>query len=655
MAKNHTIERETEKPVGIWLRVSTEDQAKGDSPQHHEKRARYYAEAKGWVVKEVYHLEGVSGKTVIEHPEAKRMLADIRRGHITGLIFSKIARLARNTTELLAFADFFQKAGADLISLQESIDTSTPAGRLFYTLNSAMATWEREEIASRVAASVPIRAKMGKSLGGRAPFGYLWKDKQFIPNQDEVPVAKLMFELFTEHKRIGTVARILNEKGFRTRVGAEWSDTTVGRLLQDPTFKGRHRLNYTTRSEKSWVIKPEADWEHIDVEPIISADVWDRCNGVLGAKEKRPRTKRAVHLFAGLAFCECGQKMYVLSNSPKYTCQGCRNKIPADDLEAVYVEQLKGFFTSSDEISSHLDKANESLAAKGELVTVKRRELEKLQKEIDRVYRLYVEEKLTGDDFTGFYKPLQDRKKSLEDETARAEAELDFMKVNRMSADEIVSEAGTLYGRWPKLSREERRSVIESITERITVGKGTEGSIDIELAYLPVQSTEALSCTNPTSVEKAVNSQRNVIRLLAFCKLALRSSKPRSSAYPKELKTIGNHLRARRLDLCLRQRDVAKKLSVNVQTVCNWEVGRDQPDFWYMPRVVEFLGYDPRPKAETKSLREELLAYRLKHGLTQRALATCLRVNTCTVSSWEGGKAEPTPECLARIRETLSA
>lgn len=513
MARNHSNTHEARKPVGIWLRVSTEDQAKGDSPQHHEKRARYYAEAKDWEVREVYHLEGVSGKTVIEHPEAKRMMADVKSGRITGLIFSKIARLARNTGELLTFADFFQKSGADLISLQESIDTSTPAGRLFYTLNSAMATWEREEIASRVAASVPIRAKMGKSLGGRAPFGYQWKDKQFIVNPEEVPVAKLMFALFAEHKRVGTVARILNEKGLRTRAGAEWSDTTVGRLLQDPTFKGRHRLNYTTRDEKSWVIKPEADWEYIDVEPIVSAEMWGRANAILAAKEKRPRAKRATHLFAGLAFCECGEKMYVLSNSPKYTCQACRNKIPADDLEAVYVEQLKGFFTSSDEISSHLDKANGSLAEKGELVAVKRKELEKLQKEIDRVYRLYVDEKLTGDDFTGLFKPLQDRKRSLDEEIAKTEAELDFMKVNRMSADEIVSEAGTLYGRWPKLSREERRSVIESITERITIGKGTDGTIEIELAYMPVQAREAHPCTsNPIPAEEVVETQRNVRR-----------------------------------------------------------------------------------------------------------------------------------------------
>ena len=81
---------ESKKAVGIWIRVSTEDQAKGESPEHHEKRARLYAEAKGWDVKVVYHLDALSGKSVMNYPQTKQMLADIREKKITGLVFSNL-------------------------------------------------------------------------------------------------------------------------------------------------------------------------------------------------------------------------------------------------------------------------------------------------------------------------------------------------------------------------------------------------------------------------------------------------------------------------------------------------------------------------------------------------------------------------------------
>lgn len=488
----------TTKAVGVWIRVSTEDQAKGESPEHHEKRARYYAEAKGWKIKEVYHLEGVSGKVVADHPETKRMMADVKRGHITGLIFSKLARLARDTRQLLNFADFFRANDADLISLQESIDTSTPAGRLFYTMIAGMAQWEREEIADRVSVTVKVRAKMGKPLGGQAPFGYQWKNKQLVINSEEAKIRKLMYELFAEHKRRKKVARLLNEGGYRTRNGSKFSDTTVTRLLADPTAKGKHRLNYTKSrgDRKAWDLKPESEWEYLDVEPIVNPELWDRCNVILGQGEnKRKRLGRTtVQLFAGLTFCSCGQKMYVPTNSPKYTCHKCRNKIPIDDLEAVYVSELKGLFMSRPRIEEALAQANESLTKLEEILQAKLGEGQKCQQEIDRVYKLYIEEKLTTDQFNDFYQPLDARQKQIQDEVLRLQGQIDHHKVNNLSADEVLNEATNIYSRWSDLDREVKRRVIESITDNIVVGAD---EITVNLKHLP-------------SLEELTKEQRNL-------------------------------------------------------------------------------------------------------------------------------------------------
>lgn len=480
------VDAEAPKRVGIWVRVSTEDQVKGESPEHHERRARLYAEAKGWSVTTVFNLDAVSGKSVMGLSETQRMLKDIRDGRITGLIFSKLARLARNTRELLEFSDIFRQHDADLISLQESIDTSTPAGRLFYTMIAALAEWEREEIAARVAASVPIRAKLGKPLGGAAPFGYKWHERQLVPDPKEAPLRRRLYELFLEHRRKKTVARLMNEEGHRTRNGSKFTDTTVDRLLRDPTAKGTRRANYTKSNGdgKAWAMKPESEWVLSPVEAIVPETLWEQCNALLDERrltDRRP-AKRAVHLFGGLTYCDCGAKMYVVSGSPKYVCQKCRNRIPAEDLEAIFREQLREFFLSSEELASYLEQADETVVERRKLLESVEAERDSVKAEMEKVYKLYVTDQISPDGFGRTYRPLEERFKALEDQLPRLQAELDFLRIQNLSRDEIISEAQDLYGRWADLLPAEKREIVEGVVERITVGRG---EVSIDLAYLP--------------------------------------------------------------------------------------------------------------------------------------------------------------------------
>jgi len=131
---------------------------------------------------------------------------------------------------------------------------------------------------------------------------------------------------------------------------------------------------------------------------------------------------------------------------------------------------------------------------------------------------------------------------------------------------------------------------------------------------------------------------------LPFCHLVLKVRKPRDSAYPVTLETLGEHLRARRLDLKLHQREVAALLSVNEASVWTWENNRTKPELRFIPRITEFLGYSPFTLSH--SIGERLRNCRLRMGLSQKELAKMLEVNESSIRNWESGRTHPTGRYL---------
>ena len=164
---------------------------------------------------------------------------------------------------------------------------------------------------------------------GPPSYGFRRDNGRLVADPEEAPVRQYIFELFLEHQRKKTVATILNAEGHRTRSGAEFNGTSIGRLLTEEAVKG---------------IPDVAD-------ALVSAELWQRCNEVLEKQQREgPARRKVSHLFAGLVHCSCGSKMYVPSNTDKYVCSTCRSKIPIDDLEAVYLHQLSDWIESSDVI-----------------------------------------------------------------------------------------------------------------------------------------------------------------------------------------------------------------------------------------------------------------------------------------------------------------
>jgi site-specific DNA recombinase len=476
--------------VGIWVRVSTEQQAEGDSPEHHLLRAQAYADGRGWQVIEVYQM-AAKGREVHNHPEMRRMLADVREGRIEGLIFSKLERLARKRKTLHSVADLFQEQSAALICLDMNLDTTTSHGRLLFGIIAALVEFDVENIGDRVAKSVPIRARLGKSTGGAPVYGYKWEDKRLSPHPEEAPVRVLIYQLFLQHQRCLTVARALNRMGYRTRQGKLYTDTSIERLIRDTTAKGLRKANFTQSISRSngnrWALKPESEWVWVDCPAIVNPELWEACNRILDERRQAlaPVTRLGVHPFAGLVHCQCGGKLYAdstIGRGQKYRCRSCRASILAMALDETFERLFRQFIESGEAVAAHGRQAGSALANQSALISAKRKELDRIRRDAERAERDYFDGQLTGELFGRLHEGLEARRLLIESNLPALEADLLSIRIRQASADQVRAEAGLIVALWPDFTPKEKQALLTEIVEYIAV---SPDRIWMRIAYFP--------------------------------------------------------------------------------------------------------------------------------------------------------------------------
>jgi transcriptional regulator with XRE-family HTH domain len=138
---------------------------------------------------------------------------------------------------------------------------------------------------------------------------------------------------------------------------------------------------------------------------------------------------------------------------------------------------------------------------------------------------------------------------------------------------------------------------------------------------------------------------------LPFCGHRLLAPKPADPARPKEIRTLGDRLRTRRLDLGLLQRGVAERLGVSEASVWQWENNRTGPQIRFLPAILAFLGENPYPEPST--FAEWVRARRRALGFSRRRLAAELGVDESSVFRWESGQGSPLAHLRGRLRAVL--
>jgi putative DNA-invertase from lambdoid prophage Rac len=146
--------------IALYTRVSTTDQ----NPENQAAELRRYAEARGWTLTREYCDHGISGSRE-RRPALDELLRDARRRRFDGVLCWRLDRFGRNLKHLILTIEELAAVGVAFVSLNESIDTTTPAGRLQLHLLGAFAEFERSRLAERVQAGLARARAAGRRIG----------------------------------------------------------------------------------------------------------------------------------------------------------------------------------------------------------------------------------------------------------------------------------------------------------------------------------------------------------------------------------------------------------------------------------------------------------------------------------------------------------
>ena len=148
--------------TAIYARVSTANN--GQDPTVQTREIEEYCQRRGWKVADQYIDVGISGAKE-KRPELNRLMADAHRRKFDAVVVWKFDRFARSVSHLLRALETFKALGIEFVSLSEQVDTSTPTGKMVFTVLGAVAELERSLIAERVRAGLRNAKAKGKKLG----------------------------------------------------------------------------------------------------------------------------------------------------------------------------------------------------------------------------------------------------------------------------------------------------------------------------------------------------------------------------------------------------------------------------------------------------------------------------------------------------------
>jgi len=229
--------KQTKKRIycAIYTRKSTSeglDQDFTSLDAQREAAESYISSQKheGWVaLQEQYNDGGFTGAN-LERPGLQKLLSDVKGHKIDCVVVYKVDRLSRSLMDFAQLLEFFDKNNVTFVSVTQQFNTNTSMGRLTLNVLLSFAQFEREIISERTKDKMAAARKRGQWLGGRPLLGYdIDKDaKKLVINQEEAKLIREIFALYLKGNSLLKVAKMLTEKGYRTKVTTSKKGKTFG-------------------------------------------------------------------------------------------------------------------------------------------------------------------------------------------------------------------------------------------------------------------------------------------------------------------------------------------------------------------------------------------------------------------------------------------
>lgn len=465
---------EVKKVCGLYMRVSTEDQAReGFSLPEQKERLEAYCKFKGFVIKDYYTDAGISAKTGNYRPEFERLKEDIKSKKINTIIALKQDRITRSIFDWEELMRFLEENDAYLDCVNDDINTTNANGKMVSRILMSVSQQEIERTSERTKVGLAGAIKQGH-IPHQAPLGYKHENKKLVIDHLTKDVVIRIFELYHKGMSYQKISTLFNKEQVLGKTN--WRDSSIVAILENEIYKGDFVHGKRT--------KHPTYYENV-VEPIVSKEMWEECQ-VQKKKNSKSYQRTLTYLFLQKLRCpKCNRILGGKATQKKngniyyyYYCHDCKINFKESLVEEYFndfVNELVEYDSVVNQfflpmIKQKFDEPQEEL----------KKDINKQKDKLERIKRAYINGVFSLEEYNDERKLVESALEKLQNELDEATScetlnftpqdillKRDIDYINKVKLEKEYKERTKT---WKDYTREEKSELIMKYVNDIKLG-----------------------------------------------------------------------------------------------------------------------------------------------------------------------------------------